>query len=101
ESDVLTFARRSLIVMRQATDNASGAIVASVNAQPPYGADWPRDRAFINYALDIAGYAENVSRHNRFYARVQRKQPGSWSILYDFPPCNPADPVYPDCIPAG
>lgn len=101
DPDVLAFARRSLIVIRQATDNASGAIVASVNAQPPYGSDWPRDGAFINYALDLAGYTDIVSRHNYFYARVQRKGPGSWSVLYDFPPCNPAAPVYPNCIPAG
>jgi hypothetical protein len=98
---VTAFARRSLIVMRTATDNASGAIVASVDTQSPYGEDWPRDGAFINHALDLAGYTDVVSRHNRFYARVQRKQPGGWSILYSFPACDPAHPVYPDCIPAG
>src|SRR5438128_124597 len=34
---VLTFARRALIAARTATDNASGAIVASVATQLPYG----------------------------------------------------------------
>src|SRR5438876_987722 len=48
-----------------------------------------------------AGYTDVVSRHNRFYARVQRKQPAGWSILYSFPPCDPANPVYPNCVPAG
>lgn len=98
---VTAFARRSLIVIRTATDNASGGIVASVNTQSPYGADWPRDGAFINHALDLAGYVDVVSRHNRFYARVQRKTPGPWSILYDFGPCDPENPTYPACVPAG
>lgn len=101
DPEILTFAKRSLVVARTATDNASGAIVASVNTQPPYGADWVRDGAFINYALDLAGYPEVVSRHNRFYARVQRKRPAPWSALYDFGTCDPAQPVYPNCIPAG
>jgi hypothetical protein len=98
---VTAFAERSLIVMRTATDNASGAIVASVAAQSPYGEDWIRDGSFINYALDLAGYTDAVSRHNRFYARVQRKQPGPWSVLYSFPTCDPLHPVYPNCVPAG
>jgi hypothetical protein len=98
---VTAFAKRSLVVMRTATDNASGAIVASINTQSPYGADWPRDGSFINHALDLAGYTDVVSRHNRFYARVQRKQPAPWSILYSFPACDPAHPVYPNCVPAG
>ncbi len=98
---VLAFAKRSLIVIRTAMDEASGGIVASVNTQPPYGEDWPRDGAFINYALDLAGYHELVTRHNKFYARVQRKRPADWSPLYDFGPCNRQQPAYPACVPAG
>lgn len=98
---VSAFARRSLIVMRTATDNASGAIVASIDTQGPYGEDWVRDGSFINHALDVAGFHDAVGRHERFYARVQRKQPAGWSPLYAFPPCDPAHPVYPNCIPAG
>jgi hypothetical protein len=98
---VLAFAKRSLAVIRTAMDEASGGIVASVNTQPPYGEDWPRDGAFINYALDLAGYHDLVTRHNRFYARVQRKRPAPWSPLYDFGPCDPQRPVYPNCVPAG
>src|SRR5581483_2679448 len=101
DAEIQAFAKRSLIVMRTATDSATGAIVASVDAQPPYGADWPRDGSFINYALDLAGYPDLVSRHNRFYTRVQRKAPAGWSILYSFPACDPAHPVYPNCVPAG
>ena len=101
DAEVQAFAKRSLIVMRTATDSASGAVVASIDSEPPYGEDWPRDGSFINYALDLAGYADLVSRHNRFYARVQRKAPAPWSILYSFPPCDPGHPVYPNCVPAG
>ena len=98
---ITEFAKRALISIRTATDNASGAIVASITTQPAYGADWPRDGAFINHALDLAGYHDLVTAHNRFYARVQRKKPGSWSLFFPFPPCRPYRPVYPNCIPAG
>jgi hypothetical protein len=102
DAAVLTFARRALVVMRTATDAASGAIVASVAPQEPYGFDWPRDGAFINYALDLAGYHDVVSRHNRFYARVQRREFGPWSIVYSFVcPADPAARAYPDCVPPG
>jgi len=94
---VSAFARRSLIVMRTATDNASGAIVASIDTQGPYGEDWVRDGSFINHALDVAGFHDTVGRHERFSARVQRKQPAGWSPLYTFPPCDPAHPQYPNC----
>ncbi len=98
---VTAFAKRSLIVVRTDTDNASGAIVASLNTQSPYGEDWLRDGSFINYALDLAGYSDLVTRHNQFYARVQRKAPGGWSPIYSYPACDAAHPVYPNCIPAG
>jgi hypothetical protein len=101
DPQVTAFAQRSLIVMRTATDNSSGAIVASINTQGPYGEDWVRDGSFINHALDLAGYRDIVSRHERFYARVQRKAPASWSPLFSFPACDSAHPVYPDCVPAG
>ena len=42
-----------------------------------------------------------MSRHNRFYARVQRKTPEPWSLLYDFGACDPSHPTYPACVPAG
>jgi hypothetical protein len=99
---VLTFARRALITIRTATDDASGAIVASVATELPYGFDWPRDGSFIDYALDLAGYPDVVSRHNRFYARVQRREYSPWSIVYSFVcPSDPAARHYPDCVPPG
>jgi len=102
DPDIRAFARRTLIGIRTATDEASGAIVASVATQLPYGYDWPRDGSFINYALDLAGYPDLVSRHNRFYARVQRREFTPWSVVYDFHcPADPAARSYPDCVPPG
>ena len=68
-------AKRTLISIKTGTDRETGAIVASLSVQPPYALDWPRDGAFINHALDLAGYPEMVTRHNLFYAQVQRKEP--------------------------
>lgn len=85
DAQVVAFAKRSLIVAREATDRNTGAIVASVATQLPYGEDWPRDGAFINAALDAAGYPEMVEAHNAFYARVQRQGwifPGSFDMNF-------------------
>ncbi|MCL4557366.1 MAG: hypothetical protein M1491_01785, partial [Deltaproteobacteria bacterium] len=70
---VVSFSKRALISIRLATDNGTGAIVASISTQPPYAEDWPRDGSFINYALDVAGYHSMVTKHELFYAKVQRK----------------------------
>jgi hypothetical protein len=100
DPEVLRFARRALLSLRTATDAASGAIVASVAAQPPYGLDWPRDGSFFDRALDVAGYHERASAHQRFTVRVQRTSWAAWSIAFPFT-CNPAAPSYPSCVPPG
>lgn len=85
DARTVAFAKRSLIVTRQSTDKNTGAIVASICTQAPYAEDWPRDGAFINYALDVAGYPEMVEKHNEFYARVQRTGwffPGTYEMNY-------------------
>jgi len=68
---VTQVAKRSLISLRLARAPETGAIVASVNTQGPYGEDWIRDGAFLNRVLDQNGYTSWVTQHNRFYARVQ------------------------------
>lgn len=70
---IIAFSKRALITIKNSTDRNTGAIVASVSSQPPYSLDWPRDGAFINAALDVAGYRDMVTEHNLFYSRVQRK----------------------------
>lgn len=81
-------AKRSLITLRLARAAKSGAIVASVNTQGPYGEDWIRDGAFINSVLDRIGLGKWVTKHNLFYARVQAstenpsplRPPGNWAM---------------------
>ncbi|MGC8756093.1 MAG: hypothetical protein ACP5QW_06195 [bacterium] len=73
DSRIINFSKRALITIKLATDNNTGAIVASISTQPPYAEDWPRDGSFINYALDVAGYHDMVTKHNIFYTKVQRQ----------------------------
>ena len=79
---------RALISIRLAIDPDSGAIVASSDTQAPYGQDWIRDGAFINQALDTAGYHSIVTRHDLFEAGAQTspanpdalRPPGNWPM---------------------
>jgi hypothetical protein len=76
DADRLRLAKRALLALAVGRDRSSGAIVASIASQPPYNLDWPRDGAFIDYALDVAGYHDWAEQHRRFYAKVERKQDG-------------------------
>ncbi len=66
--------KRTLISILQAQDPVSGCIVASPSTQPPYAQDWPRDGAFLDLVLDLAGFHDRVTHHKRFYAKVQRTE---------------------------
>jgi hypothetical protein len=85
---VVNVAKRSLISVRLARAARTGAIVASVNTQGPYGEDWIRDGAFMNRLLDDNGLTKWVTQHNRFYVRTQAsaenpsaiRPPGNWSM---------------------
>ena len=76
---VVALAKRSLIVMRQATDPATrgsepgGLVVASISTQPPLGLDWVRHGAFVNRALHAAGHPEMALRHDVRYAELQSR----------------------------
>jgi hypothetical protein len=88
--EVRRVARRSLINLRVGTDAATGAIVASISRQPPYGLDWPRDGAFFDAALDVSGQPALVDRRADLYVDWQRREPVQPTPLVDQPP--PADP---------
>ncbi|MHB8594691.1 MAG: hypothetical protein ACYDB3_10255, partial [Acidimicrobiales bacterium] len=75
DNAVLDDAIRALISIRLAVDPDTGAIVASVDSETPYGEDWIRDGSFIDHALDVAGYHRLVTRHELFEASAQ-SQPG-------------------------
>lgn len=86
------FSLRALLNLRVGTDRQTGAIVASVARQPSYHLDWPRDGAFFNAALDVAGQHALVTRRLRFYARVMRR-----ARTPTQPIVNAEVPGWPDC----
>jgi GH15 family glucan-1,4-alpha-glucosidase len=97
---VQLMARRALMNILTGMDRATGAIVASITTQPPYAQDWPRDGAFINVALDEAGFPDLVEKHSRFYFPLQRTEDesarrpaGSWAMNFyaDGTPGGPID----------
>lgn len=91
-------ARRALMNLRVGTDLDTGAIVASISRQPPYGLDWPRDGAFFNVALDISGQSEIATRRAGLYGKWQRAEGVEPTPIIDAPapprPDGPAD-LYP------
>lgn len=95
DPEARAIARRSLINLRVGTDTATGAIVASISRQPPYGLDWPRDGAFFNVALDISGQRDIVTERARLYGQWQRDEGVAPTPIIDAPP-----PPRPDGAPA-
>lgn len=98
---VRAVARRALLNLRVGTDAETGAIVASPSRQPPYGLDWPRDGAFFNAALEVAGLSELAGRRADLYLQWQRAEPALPVPVLDQPP--PVDPSTgrSDTYPAG
>ena len=93
EPRVTDFAARALLNLRVGTDRRTKAIVASISRQPPYGEDWPRDGAFFNAALDVAGLSDVVTERVRLYASWQRDAEVAPIALIEAPgPGFPDDP---------
>jgi len=72
---ISSFYLRTLISLKQTQDRSSGARPASISTQPPYAEDWPRDSAFINHLLDMAGYHTEAELNDLFFASVARAYP--------------------------
>jgi hypothetical protein len=70
---VMQAVRRALVVLVTNYDRESGAVVASISTQPPYGEDWPRDGAYFNYVLELIGRHDWVEKRNRWYASIQQQ----------------------------
>jgi len=84
---VRSLAARALVTLVSNYDRESGAIVASVATQAPYGLDWPRDGAYFNHLLDALGLGEWVAKRNRWYADLQADEgddipAGTWGMNY-------------------
>lgn len=91
---LMTVCRRALMNLLLAQDRHTGAIVASIARQAPYGLDWPRDGAFFNVALDVAGLHTQATHHGRFTMSAQRQEEVAAELLINTPP--PADPDDPN-----
>jgi hypothetical protein len=74
-------ATRAILNLIQGQDREGGCIVASISRQPAYNFDWPRDGAFFDLALDLAGFPELVDKHHDFYGRTQFRQKFGWSPI--------------------
>lgn len=83
-ASIMATVRRALVVLVTNYDRESGAIVASISTQPPYGEDWPRDGVFFNYALQLIGQHDWVDKRNRWYASIQQ-QAGTDAAELDLP----------------
>ena len=88
------FVKRTFLNLRVGTDRDSGAIVAAVSRQPSYQLDWPRDGAFFNIALDLAGQNELVTKRMQFYSDTIRQAPADpVPLLNTMLPGWPDDPT--------
>lgn len=76
DAELARVCKRALVSLVSACDRATGSLVASIAAQPPYNLDWPRDGAFMNRALDTAGFTEIVTRRNLRLAPLFRLDTG-------------------------
>ncbi|MBI5513414.1 MAG: hypothetical protein HY909_06565 [Deltaproteobacteria bacterium] len=90
---ILRASRRAMLHVYNGTDRATGAIVASIARQAPYGLDWPRDGAFFDLALDVAGDWQATSRRLAWalpLARLEALGRGDIDLVLD--PAPPVDP---------
>ncbi|HUT55909.1 MAG TPA: hypothetical protein VM658_21135 [bacterium] len=74
-------ARRAILNLIQGQDKEGGCIVASISRQPAYNFDWPRDGAFFDLALDLAGFPELTDKHHDFYGRTQFRHERGWAPI--------------------
>ncbi|MHA1265898.1 MAG: hypothetical protein ACTSRS_11770 [Candidatus Helarchaeota archaeon] len=73
--------RRAILNLFIGRDAKTGAIVAAPTRQPAYYFDWPRDGAFYDLALDLAGFPHLVDHHLEFYRQTQRRGKLSGNVL--------------------
>lgn len=74
DAALLAQCRRDIITLTLATARQSGAIMRGPLDAPAGRLDWPQDGAFINYALDLAGYTERAGKQLQSYAAAIRRE---------------------------
>ena len=98
---IVATARRALTTLVTTYDSESGAVVASITTQPPYGEDWPRDGAFFNYVLDLVGRHDWVEKRNRWYASLQQQTVDSVAEGDVLDPTRPSQRTSPNTLQAN
>jgi MYXO-CTERM domain-containing protein len=85
--------RRAYLHVYNGIDAATGMIVASIARQAPYGLDWPRDGAFFDYALDVAGQHAATTRRLAWALPLARREPVLPNQIFALTdPAPPLDP---------
>ncbi|WP_276260960.1 hypothetical protein [Haloglomus litoreum] len=101
DTAVLALCKRALVTLVTSYDPRSGAIVASIATQAPYGEDWVRDGAFFNYGLGMIGRGEWIDRRNRWYAEIQQSEANPHPTYPDTPRGNWPMNHYADGVAGG
>ncbi len=76
--------RRSVLNLIQGQGDEHGSVVASVSRQPHYHFDWPRDGAFFDLTLDMAGFPGRVDRHHEYYRKTQYRDKLDFAFIKTF-----------------
>jgi len=87
---IMQVAKRSVVSVYQGFAKDTGAAVASLSTQPPYGLDWPRDGAFLNLAMIESGFPGLARQRLLFIAnaqsrpgnKIKRVPEGNWASNY-------------------
>jgi oligosaccharide amylase len=69
--------RRSLLMLKLLQDERFGSFIAAPNLYPDYRYCWPRDAVFLAWAMDCAGYHDEVRQFYRWCKRTQMAD-GLW-----------------------
>jgi hypothetical protein len=101
DTSIGRLARRALVTLIDNYDPLSGAVVASIATQSPYGEDWIRDGAFFNHTLDVIGRPDMVRRRADFYVAAQSRSDRPRADLARVPPGNWSMNYYADGVPGG
>jgi hypothetical protein len=101
DTAVLALCKRALVSLVTSYDPQSGAVVASICTQSPYGEDWVRDGAFFNYGLGVVGLDDWVAKRNRWYADIQQAAEDPEPTYPDTPPGNWPMNHYADGVAGG
>jgi hypothetical protein len=101
DTAVLALCKRALVTLVTTYDPESGAVVASIATQAPYGEDWVRDGAFFNYGLGMIGREEWIAKRNRWYAEIQQSEANPHPTYPDTPRGNWPMNHYADGVAGG